>query len=130
MKKYDPENEKMDELENLLDRVTFICDSGYFTDSNIEACIIEGVELIVMSKQVARQENNKKREKWYREIGDVKNHESDKVTKYLCIRVEEGYLCPFNRLIKKVRVRFLFCEANYIFVSLICGFASIVNLPI
>ena len=27
-------------------------------------------------------------------------------------------------------VCFLFGEANYIFVSLICGFASIVNLPI
>lgn len=103
MKKYDPENEKINELENLLDRVTFICDSGYFTDSNIEACIIEGVELIVMSKQVARQENNKKRENWYRKICDIKNHKSDKVTKYLCIRVEDGYLCPFNRLIKKVR---------------------------
>ena len=102
MKKYDPENEKIEELENLFDRVTFICDSGYFTDANIEACFVEGVELIVMSKQVARQENNKKREEWYRKIRDVKNHKSDKVTKYLCIRVENGYLCPFGRLIKKV----------------------------
>lgn len=103
MKKYGEYNDNIDELENLLDKVTFICDSGYFTDSNIEACFIEGVELIVMSKQVARQENNKKREEWNRKICEVKNHKSDKVTKYLCIRVENGYLCPFNRLIKKIR---------------------------
>ena len=103
MKKYDANNEKIEELENLFEKVTFICDSGYFTDSNIEACFIEGVELIVMSKQAARQENNKKREEWYQKIRDIKNHKLDKVTKYLCIRVENGYLCPFNRLIKKIR---------------------------
>lgn len=99
MKKYGENTENIDELENLLEKVTFICDSGYFTDENIEACFVENVELVVMSKQAARQENNKKREKWNEKIEDVKNHKTDKVTKFLCIRIENGYICPFDRKI-------------------------------
>ena len=103
MEEFGENKENLEKLKNLLDNVTFICDSGYFTDDNIEACFVENVELVVMSKQVARQENNKKRKDWYKKIQDVKNHKSDKVTKYLCIRIKNGYLCPFGRKIKLVR---------------------------
>lgn len=103
MEKYGENTENIDKLKNLLENVTFICDSGYFTNENIETCYIENVELIVMSKQAARQENNKKREKWNKKILDVKNHKIDKVTKYLCIRIKNGYLCPFNRKILLTR---------------------------
>ena len=103
MEKYGENTENIDKLKNLLENVTFICDSGYFTNDNIEACFIENVELIVMSKQAARQENNKKREKWYEKIQDVKTHKSDKVSKKLCIRIKNGYICPFKRKILLTR---------------------------
>ena len=102
MKKYCENNDNLEELEKLLDNVTLICDSGYFTNENIELCVVENVELVVMSKQVARQENNKKREAWNQKIRDVKNHKTDKVTKYLCIRIKNGYNCPFGRRIMLV----------------------------
>ena len=103
MEKYGENKENIGELKNLLDKVTLICDSGYFTHENIEACLVENVELVVMSKQVAVQQNNKKRKEWYKNICDVKTHKTDKVSKLLCIRIKEGYLCPFNRIIKYVR---------------------------
>lgn len=103
METYGENKENIEELKNLLDKVTLICDSGYFTHENIEACLVENVELVVMSKQVAVQQNNKKRKEWYKNICDVKTHKTDKVSKLLCIRIKEGYLCPFNRIIRYVR---------------------------
>ena len=82
--------------------MTFICDSGYFTNENIEVCFVENVELVVMSKQLARQENNKKEKNGMKKYKMLKIIKSDKVTKYLCIRIKNGYM-PFNRKIMLVK---------------------------
>ena len=95
MKEYGEYKENLEQLENLLDNVTFICDSGYFTNENIEVCFVENVELVVMSKQLARQENNKKEKNGMKKYKMLKIIKSDKVTKYLCIRIKNGYNMSF-----------------------------------
>ena len=60
--------------------------------------------------------------------GEVYLHPID-VTNYDSInKLIEDYEDVIKQYDDSFKVRFLFCEANYIFVSLICGFVSIVNL--
>lgn len=88
------------EFENLIDYATFICDAGYFSNDNIEIADFNGLNFVVMSKQIARQNNNKNRKKWNLQLKDGKNNKKkDNVSKKQCIRIVDSYVCPFNRLI-------------------------------
>lgn len=96
-KKYDDELSKF-EFENLIDTAIFICDAGYFNKDNIEIANFNNVNLVVMSKQIARQNNNKSREKWSIELKDgKKNMKKDNVSKKQCIRIVDAYICPFEQ---------------------------------
>ena len=81
--KYDNQNELSKfEFENLIDQAIFICDAGYFSNDNIEIADFNNVNLVVMSKQIARQNNNKSREKWNLQLKDgKKNMKKDNVSK-------------------------------------------------
>ena len=45
-------------FENLIDHAIFICDAGYFTKENIETAYFNDMEVVIMSRQIARQNNN------------------------------------------------------------------------
>ena len=51
------------EFENLIDQTIFICDADYFKNDNIEIADFNNLNFVVMSKQIAKQNNNKNREK-------------------------------------------------------------------
>ena len=106
------------EFENLIDYAIFICDAGYFSNDNIEIADFNDLDFIVMSKQIARQNNNndldfivmskqiarqnnnKNREKWNLQLKDgKKNMKKDNVSKKQCIRIKDAYVCPNEQLI-------------------------------
>lgn len=88
------------EFENLIDHAIFICDAGYFSNDNIEIADFNDLDFIVMSKQIARQNNNKNREKWNLQLKDgKKNMKKDNVSKKQCIRIKDAYVCPNEQLI-------------------------------
>ena len=89
------------DFEILIDYATFICDAGYFSNDNIEIADFNDLDFIVMSKQIARQNNNKNRERWNLQLKDGKNNKKkDNVSKKQCIRIVDAYVCPFERLIE------------------------------
>ena len=95
------ENEELFDFENLIDHAIFICDAGYFTKENIETAYFNDMEVVIMSRQIARQNNNKKREKWLKNLEKTKkNPKKDNVTKKLCIKIVDAFVCPFERLIE------------------------------
>ncbi|WP_296801391.1 hypothetical protein [uncultured Methanobrevibacter sp.] len=52
-----------------------------------------------MSKQIAKQNNNK-RKLWNIQLKDGKNNKKkDNVSKKQCIRIVDAYICPNQRLI-------------------------------
>ena len=68
-KKYvNMEADELFDFENLIDHARFICDAGYFTKENIETAYFNEMEVVIMSRQIARQNNNKKREKWRKNL--------------------------------------------------------------
>lgn len=88
------------EFENLIDQAIFICDSGYFSNDNFEIADFNDLNFIVISKQIARQNNNKKRKLWNIQLKDGKNNKKkDNVSKKQCIRIVDAYVCPNKRLI-------------------------------
>lgn len=95
------DNDELFDFNNLLDHAIFICDSGYFTNENIESAYFNDMEIVIMSRQLARQNNNKKREKWLKQLEKTKKDlNKDKVSKKLCLRIYNAYACPFDRLIE------------------------------
>ena len=50
------------EINSLLERTTFILDSGYFSDHNLEIADKYAINALIMPKVIARQRNNKIRE--------------------------------------------------------------------
>ena len=50
------------EINSLLERTTFILDSGYFSDHNLEITDKYAINALIMPKIIARQRNNKIRE--------------------------------------------------------------------
>lgn len=99
--KYEDEDEITKfEFKKLIDYAIFICDAGYFSNDNIEIADFNDIDFIVMSKQIARQNNNKNRKKWNLQLKDgKKNMKKDNVSKKQCIRIVDAYVCPFERLI-------------------------------
>ena len=51
------------EFENLIEQAIFICDASYFSNDNIEIADLNNLNFVIMSKQIAKQNNNKNREK-------------------------------------------------------------------
>lgn len=95
------ENDELFDFENLLDHAIFICDAGYFTKENIETACFNDMEVVIMSRQIARQNNNLKREKWLKNLEKAKkNLKKDDVSKKLCIKIVNAFVCPFERLIE------------------------------
>lgn len=99
--KYGPqEYNKKFEFENLIDHAIFICDSGYFSKDNFEIADFNGLNLIVMSKQIARQNNNEKRKLSNIQLKNGKNNKMKRnISKKQCIRIVNAYVCPNKKLI-------------------------------
>ena len=94
------DDQSMFEFENLIEHAIFICDSGYFSNDNMEIAESNDLNFIVMAKQISRQNNNKNRKKWKLQLKDgKKNMKKENVSKKQCIRIEDAYICPFQRLI-------------------------------
>ena len=66
------DNDELFDFNNLLDHAIFICDSGYFTNENIESAYFNDMEIVIMSRQLARQNNNKKKRKMVETTGKNK----------------------------------------------------------
>ena len=94
------DEQSMFAFENLIEHAIFICDSGYFSNDNMEIAESNDLNFIVMAKQISRQNNNKNRKKWNIQLKDgKKNMKNDNVSKKQCIRIKDGYICPFERII-------------------------------
>ena len=51
------------ELQHMLDNAKFICDSGYFTDDNLEYMDKNGLKCLIMPKRLSQEINNELRKK-------------------------------------------------------------------
>jgi hypothetical protein len=86
-------------FENLINQTIFICDADYFNNDNIEIAEFNNLNFVVMSKQIARQNNNKNRgKKWNIKLKDgKKNMKKDNVSKKQYIHVVDAHIYPFER---------------------------------
>ena len=107
IKEFGEYTDNIDEIENLLKDIQIFCDSGYHSFKNIKASIDLGLILIFMTKQIARQNNKSKRKDLREILSEVKNNKEIDFTKKDCLRLENAYKCPFNRLIQLNKIRLL-----------------------
>lgn len=85
------------EINSLLERTTFILDSGYFSDHNLEITDKYAINALIMPKIIARQRNNKIREENDLEKKNKNTKNNDKISKKQMKRVNDAYICPFNQ---------------------------------
>lgn len=83
-------------LMNSLKNALIICDSGYFSNDNFEYLDKHGYKPIIMSKQIARQRNNKKRAKEGIPELNQNKKDPDKISKKDFTRGHKCYICPNN----------------------------------
>ena len=86
-----------DEIKGLLERTTFILDSGYFSDHNLEIADKYAINALIMPKVIARQRNNKIREENNLDKKNKNTKNDDKISKKQMKRVYNGYICPNNQ---------------------------------
>lgn len=104
-----------DELEDLFLNSNTFCDSGYDGEENMEFIQTSTINFIILTKKLSRQINNKLRKrkptsKKKKKNKTLKNEDDHSITE--CERVENGYICPFGRLIKLVKVIVSNCKYN------------------
>ena len=85
------------EINSLLERTTFILDSGYFSDHNLEIADKYAINALIMPKVIARQRNNKIREENDLEKKNKNTKNDDKISKKQMKRINGAYICPFNQ---------------------------------
>ena len=112
IKKYGYYKDNISELENLYENVKVICDSGFHSENNIQATVEYAIKTIIMTKQLSRQNNRKKREELQVLLSKTKNDKKLKITKDDCLKVKDGYKCPFERDIKLFSVRLINSKYN------------------
>ena len=81
------------EINSLLEKTTFILDSGYFSDYNLEIADKYAINVLIMPKVIARQRNNKIREENNLEKKNKNTKNDDKISKKQMPRVDGGYIC-------------------------------------
>ena len=85
------------EISTLMERTTFILDSGYFSDYNLEIADKYAINVLIMPKVIARQRNNKIRSENDLKEKNKNTKNDDKISKKQMERVKDGYICPFNQ---------------------------------
>ena len=85
------------EINSLLERTTFILDSGYFSDHNLEIADKYAINALIMPKVIARQRNNKIREENNLEKKNKNTKNDDKLSRKQMKRIYGAYICPFNQ---------------------------------
>ena len=91
-KKYG-ERRNYKELERMIENAKYICDSGYFTDENLEYMDKHGYKCIIMTKRKSEQINNEIRTK-----NNIENKGKDKRFNHVK-RVKDGFICRRSYLI-------------------------------
>ena len=104
--------DNLPEIENLLKNIKIICDSGYHSLKNIKAAIDLELTLIFMTKQISRQNNNAHRKSLREILAGIKKDKIIDFTRKDCIRVDNGYNCPFERPVKLIKVRMINSKVN------------------
>lgn len=112
IKKYGYYKDNISELENLYENVKVICDSGFHSENNIQAAVEYAIKTIIMTKQLSRQNNRKKREELQVLLSKTRNDKKLEISKDDCLRVKDGYKCPFERDIKLFSVRLINSKYN------------------
>lgn len=113
IKEFGENKANIEELKNLCEKMKLVCDSGYQTIENILYALNENISLIMMSRAVARQSNNKQREELLKILGNPKQEkEKENMSMKDCIRLENAFECPFKRLIKLMKIRYVNNEYN------------------
>lgn len=90
------------EINTLMKRTTFILDSGYFSDHNLEISDKYAINTLIMPKVIARQRNNKIRAENDLEKKNKNTKNDDKISKKQMERVYDAYICPFKQKSKRI----------------------------
>lgn len=93
------------EISTLMERATFILDSGYFSDHNLEIADKYAINALIMPKVIARQRNNKIRSENDLKEKNKNTINDDKISKKQMERINGAYICPF-----KQKSRLISCE--------------------
>lgn len=100
-----------DYLEKLFDKSKYWCDAGYDGEENNKFIQTSKLNFIVLPRKQARQINNQLRNKNNNASSKKKNRKKRKCLKNEddysisdCVRVENGYICPFGRFIELIEV--------------------------
>ena len=100
------------EINSLMEGTTFILDSGYFSDYNLEISDKYAINALIMSKVIARQRNNKIRAENDLEKKNKNTKNDDKISKKQMERVYNGYICPFNQKSKLISTEIIDNDRN------------------
>ena len=100
------------EIRKLMGRTTFILDSGYFSDHNLEIADKYAINALIMPKVIARQRNNKIRAENKLEKKNKNTKNDDKISKKQMERVKNGYICPFKQKSKLISCEIIDNERN------------------
>ena len=100
------------EINALMERATFILDSGYFSDHNLEIADKYAINALIMPKVIARQRNNKIRAENNLEKKNKNTKNDDKISKKQMERINDAYICPFKQKSKLISCEIIDNERN------------------
>ena len=100
------------EINELMERTTFILDSGYFSDHNLEIADKYGINALIMPKVIARQRNNKIREENQLEKKNKNTKNDDQISKKEMKRVYGAYICPNHQKSKLISANLIDNDRN------------------
>lgn len=87
------------EIRKRIQKHILIADSGYFSTENLYHLFINKINALIMPKKLYEDHNNRLRcENEYKE-------KREKLTKKDFIRVKNGYICPFGRFMRLIKVK-------------------------
>ena len=85
------------EINTIMEKATFILDSGYFSDHNLEITDKYAINALIMPKVIARQRNNKIRSENDLKEKNKNTKNDDKISKKQMERIKDAYICPFKQ---------------------------------
>lgn len=88
------------EIQQIIEKALYICDSGYFTTENIETADKHGMNFLIMPKLISNRENNKNRRKHKLKTKDKNKQNKNKESKKSLKRVYNGYICKKGQKIE------------------------------
>ena len=89
------------EIKHMLENAKYLCDSGYFTDTNLEYMNKYGYKCLIMPKRLSQEINNDLRKK--NKIPEKKNKKYKRMEHIH--RIKDGFICEKGHKIKLKEVR-------------------------